>query len=208
VRDVVAFDCVGARAERYAVAPTMTLELRTTAETRVEAIALRCQIRIEPNRRRYNALEGERLHDLFGTPDRWADTLKPLQLANLSVMVPSFTSETTVDLPLPLTYDMEIATTKYFQSLEDGVVPLLLLFSGTIFTSVEGRLRVEQIPWSKEATYPLPVKVWREAVDINFPNSAWLPLHRETLEKLWTYKTRNSLPTWESVLEALLKMEE
>jgi len=205
---VVAFDCVGARAERYAVAPTMTLELRITGEARVEAIALRCQIRIEPNRRRYNTSEGERLHDLFGTPDRWADTLKPLQLANLSVMVPSFTGSTTVDLPLPLTYDMEIATTKYFQGLDDGVVPLLLLFSGTIFTSVEGRLRVEQIPWSKEATHPLPVKVWREAVDINFPNSAWLPLHRETLEKLRTYKTRNSLPTWESVLEALLKTEE
>ncbi|GAB3874433.1 hypothetical protein GCM10029964_016390 [Kibdelosporangium lantanae] len=151
---MVAFSCTGAHAERYAVAPTLTLDLRITAEARVEAIALRCQIRIEPNRRRYSTTEGDRLHDLFGAPDRWADTLKPLQLANLSLMVPTFTRATTVDLPLPLTYDMEIATTKYFQALDDGVVPLLLLFSGTVFTSVDGRLRVAQVPWSEEASYP------------------------------------------------------
>ncbi|MFD1050227.1 DUF6084 family protein, partial [Kibdelosporangium lantanae] len=32
-------------------------------------------MRIEPNRRRYSTTEGDRLHDLFGAPDRWADTL-------------------------------------------------------------------------------------------------------------------------------------
>ncbi|TCO62390.1 DUF6084 family protein [Actinocrispum wychmicini] len=202
------FDCVGARAERYAVAPTMTLRLRITSVGRVDAIALRCQIRIEPNRRRYSAAEADRLHDLFGSQDRWADTLKPLQLANLSVMVAGFTGGTEVDLPLPVTYDMEIATTKYFDGLEDGVIPMLLLFSGTVFVVTDGSMRVEQVPWSKESAYPLPLKVWRETMDIHFPNSAWLPIHRETLDALREFKTRNALPTWESTLDALLTTKE
>ena len=42
------FDCVGARAEPHAVVPLLTLELRITETTgvTVDAIALRCQIRI------------------------------------------------------------------------------------------------------------------------------------------------------------------
>jgi hypothetical protein len=200
------FDCVGARAERYAVTPSMTLELRIT-ETggqRVDAIALRCQIRIEPHRRRYSESEAGKLHDLFGDTDRWADTLKPLQLATLSTMVPGFTGAVTVDLPLPCTYDLEIASTKYFDGLDDGSIPLLLLFSGTIFTNQDGRLSVQQVPWSKESSYGLPVKVWRETVDMHFPNGAWLPLHRDTLEALRRFKTSNALPTWDSTLTALL----
>jgi hypothetical protein len=200
------FDCVGARVERYAASPCMTLELRITDVDggRVDAIALRCQVRIEPHRRRYSAEEADGLHDLFGDTDRWADTLKPLQLANLSVMVPRFAGSTTVDLTLPVTYDLEIATTKYFHGLQDGVVPLLLLFSGTVFASADGRMHVQQVPWNKETSYPLPVKVWRETVDVHFPNSAWLLLHRETLDSLRRFKTRNALPTWESAVNALL----
>src|ERR1700716_2029685 len=152
------FDCVSASAERYAVVPTLLLRLliTETAGERVDAIALRCQIRIEPHRRRYSAGEAERLHDLFGDTSRWAETLKPMQLTTLSTMVPGFTGATTMDLPLPCTYDLEIASTKYFSALEDGVIPLLLLFSGTVFRNNDGRLQVQQVPWSKEATFYLP----------------------------------------------------
>src|SRR5215510_15442959 len=110
------FDCVDTRADRYAVTPQLVLQLRIsdTDGDRVDAIALRCQIRIEPHRRRYSAVEAERLHDLFGDTERWAETLKPLQLTTLSTMVPGFTGGTTVDLPLPCSYDLEIASTKYF----------------------------------------------------------------------------------------------
>lgn len=200
------FDCVAARAERYAVTPSLTLQLRITdtGGDKIEAIALRCQIRIEPQRRRYSPQEAQRLHDLFGDTDRWADTLKPLQLANLSIMVPGFTGGTTVDLPLPCTYDLEIASTKYFNGLEDGVVPLLLLFSGTVFSIRDGRRTVRQVPWSKEASFALPVKVWRETVDVHFPNSAWLRVQRDTLDALQRFKSRNALPTWDDTLATLL----
>jgi len=200
------FDCVGARADRYAVTPGLTLELRITETEgeRIDAIALRCQIRVEPHRRRYSAQEAERLHDLFGDTDRWADTLKPLQLATLSTMVPGFSGTSTIDLPLPVTYDLEIASTKYFHGLDDGVVPLLLLFSGTVFRNVDGRLQVQQVPWSKESSFGLPVTVWRETVDLHFPNSAWLRVQRETLDALQRFKSRNALPSWDSTLAALL----
>jgi Family of unknown function (DUF6084) len=200
------FDCVGARADKYAVTPAMTMTLRIseTSGQRVEAIALRCQIRIEPARRRYSDAEAERLTDLFGETQRWADTLRPVQFTHVSIMVPGFTGSTELDLPIPLTYDMEIGATRYFAGLDDGEVPLLLLFSGTIFGTADGRLSVQLVPWSKEASYRLPVATWREAIDAHFPNSAWLRLSRHTLEELQRFKAQRALPTWESAVLALL----
>jgi hypothetical protein len=203
------FDCVGARADRFALTPSLTLELRITETTgqRVDAIALRCQIRVEPHRRRYSAEEARRLHDLFGDTERWSETLKPLQFATVSTMVPGFTGNVTVDLPLPCSYDLEIATTKYFAALRDGVIPMLLLFSGTVFGTSEGRLQVQQVPWSKEAAVPVPVTVWRAAIDLHFPNSAWLRVHRDTLDALQQFKSEHALPTWDSTIAALLERQ-
>jgi hypothetical protein len=201
------FDCVAARAEQYAVAPSMSLTLRIAETTgvKVDAIALRCQIRIEPTRRRYTEAEAERLNDLFGDTQRWADTLKPLQFTTVSVMVPGFSGSTELDLPVMLSYDLEIGSTRYFAGLYGGEIPLLLLFSGTVFAAVEGRLQVQQVPWSKEASYRLPVSVWREAIDAHFPNSAWIRMSRRTLDGLQRFKAREALPTWDATIAALLE---
>jgi Family of unknown function (DUF6084) len=170
----------------------------------VDAIALRCQIRIEPARRRYSDAEAERLGDLFGDTHRWADTLKPLQFAQVSVMVPGFTGSTEIDLPVPLSYDLEIGSTRYFAGLEHGEVPLLLLFSGTVFASAGGRFQVQQVPWSKEASYRLPISLWREAIDAHFPNSSWIKMSLQTLDELQRFKARMALPTWDATIAALL----
>jgi hypothetical protein len=200
------FDCVGAHADKYAVAPSMSLTLRIaeTSGQKVEAIALRCQIRIEPTRRHYTDAEAERLNDLFGDTQRWADTLKPLQFTTVSVMVPGFTGSVELDLPIMLSYDLEIGSTRYFAGLEDGEIPLLLLFSGTAFSTVDGRMQAQQVPWSKEASYRLPVSLWREAIDMHFPNSAWIRMSLQTLDELQRFKTRQALPTWDATLAALL----
>ena len=200
------FDCTGAKADRYAVVPSLALTLRIseTSGQRVEAIALRCQIRIEPARRRYSDAEAERLNDLFGDTQRWADTLKPLQFTTISTMVPGFTGSIEVELPVPFTYDLQIASTRYFSSLDDGEIPLLLLFSGTIFGSADGRMRVQQVPWSKETTFHLPVTQWREAVDAHFPDTTWITMSRQTLDELGRYKSRHALPTWDATVLALL----
>ena len=85
-RGRLVFDCIGARADPYAAVPAMTLSCGSARRPaqRVDAIALRCQIRIEPARRRYSPAEAERLSDLFGETQRWADTLKPVQFTNVS----------------------------------------------------------------------------------------------------------------------------
>jgi Family of unknown function (DUF6084) len=200
------FDCIAAQADRYAVMPSISLTLRIseTSGQRIDAIALRCQIRIEPSRRRYTTGEEERLKDLFGETTQWADTLKPMQFTNISTMVTGFTGSTEVPLPVTFSYDLEIGSGRYFASLESGEIPLLLLFSGTIFSVVDGKFQVQQVPWSKEATYRLPVSVWQEAVDVHFPNSGWITMSRQTLEELQQFKTRRALPTWEATVSALL----
>jgi hypothetical protein len=202
------FDCIGAAPDKYAVAPSMSLKLRISETTgqRVDAIALRCQIRIEPARRKYSAEEAERLNDLFGDTARWADTLKPMQFTTVATMVPGFTGSTEVDLPILFTYDLEIGTTRYFTGLEGGEIPFLLLFSGTVFSTVDGRLSIQQVPWSKEAHYRLPLTVWQEAIDVHFPDSAWIKMSRSTLDELLRFKSGAALPTWDATIAALLSL--
>ncbi len=202
----LAFDCIGTRVDRFAVVPCLSLVLRIseTSGQRVEAIALRCQIRIEPARRRYSAAEAERLNDLFGDTERWADTLKPMQFSTVATMVPGFSGAAEIELPVPFTYDLEVGSARYFDSLESGEIPLLLLFSGTVFTVIDGRIQVQQVPWSKEAAYRLPVQVWREAIDAHFPNSAWIRMSRQTMAELQRFKSAHAMPTWDMTLGELL----
>jgi hypothetical protein len=200
--------CVDVRADRYAAAPTMVFRLRITESTgvRVHAIALRCQIRIEPARRRYAEGEAERLLELFGETPQWGESLKPMQFAAVGVVVPSFTGATEIDVPVPCTYDFEVGAAKYLHALAGGEVPMLLLFSGTAFRRTDdGRFEVEQVPWSLESRYRVPVAVWRELMDRFFPSSGWIRVHRDTLDALQRFKAEGALPTWEDAFAALLK---
>ena len=200
--------CVDVRADRYAAAPTMVFRLRITESTgvRVHAIALRCQIRIEPARRRYAEGEAERLLELFGETPQWGESLKPMQFAAVGVVVPSFTGATEIDVPVPCTYDFEVGAAKYLHALAGEEVPMLLLFSGTAFRRTDdGRFEVEQVPWSLESRYRVPVAVWRELMDRFFPGSGWIRVHRDTLDALQRFKAKGALPTWEDAFAALLK---
>ena len=96
------FTALGVRSDPYAASPTLVFRLRVaeTGGRTVNAIALRCQLRIEPHRRSYSTAETPLLADLFGAPGRWGDTLKPLQFANVAVMVPGFTGTVEVDVPV------------------------------------------------------------------------------------------------------------
>ncbi|MCX4791267.1 MULTISPECIES: DUF6084 family protein [unclassified Streptomyces] len=199
------FTCTGVRADPYAAGPTLVFRLRITAseEARVHALALRCQIRIEPARRGYEQTEAEGLTDLFGERSRWGRTLQPVQFAQVPVMVPAFTGETETDVVVPCTYDLEIAATRYMNALTDGEVPLLMLFSGTAFTGTGG-FRVEPVPWDLEAPFRMPVVVWQEMVDQHFPGCGWIRLPRDTMDALLEFRSRHALPSWEATVRALL----
>ena len=129
----------------------------------IVGVSLRCQIRIESARRRYTAAEQERLRDLFGEPERWGQTLRPLLWANLTTTVPGFTGSTEIDLPVPRRLEPDEAAGKYFDALEDGSAEITLLFSGVVFYEAGERLQVSPIPWTSEARYAFPVRVWRAA---------------------------------------------
>ena len=201
------FDCLHVEPERYGAAPTLLFKLRIseTSGAQIHAMGLRCQIRIQPNLRRYSVEEEEKMLDLFGERSRWGDTMKPLQFANVSLMVPGFRGATEIDLPVPCTYDFEVSAAKYFHSLADGEIPLLLLFSGTVFEKGQTGFSVSQVPWNKEASFRLEVSVWKELMDLYFPESAWIRMRRDTLDALQAFKSQAVLPTWDDTLHALLK---
>ncbi len=196
----------------YAASPLLSFNLRVAcaaADERIESIALRCQIQFEVTRRHYTEREQERLLDLFGEPERWSQTLRTMLWTHAAVTVPAFTGSTVVDLPVPCTYDFNVAATKYFHGLEEGEVPLCLLFSGTVFyRDTEGAMRIGQVPWEKEATFRLPITVWRAMMDHYYPNSAWLNLPQDVFDRLYAYKSRHGLPTWEQVIARLLTTAE
>jgi hypothetical protein len=202
------FSVVEAVAERFAVSPLLVFKLKITnsnPQERIQSIALRCQVQIEPTKRRYSEQEQEQLFELFGEPERWGRTVRALLWTHVNTSVPSFQGETLIDLPVPCTFDFNVAGTKYFAGLTDGVVPLNLMFSGTVFyDSVERGLQVAQISWNKEAQFKLPISLWREMMDHYYPNTVWLCLRRDAFEQLARYKVEHAFPTWEQALERVI----
>ena len=205
----LSFEITGADYAPYSVLPTLVFKLRMTnedEEDQIQNVNLRCQIMLSVTKRRYSAEEKARLQDLFGTPERWGETLRTFLWTHVTTVVPRFSGSTVVELPVPCSYDFEVVSTKYFNALEDGDIPLTFLFSGTIFyTGQAGNLQIAQISWSKEATYRLPVTTWKAAIESAFPNSAWIRLPKDVFDQLYEYKLAHGLPTWEEAFTHLLR---
>jgi hypothetical protein len=198
----------GAEVVQYAAAPLLAFKLRIAnnpSDEIIHTVALRAQIQIEVTRRKYDANEQARLMDLFGEPDRWGQTLRSMLWTHTSVVVPRFAGSVLADISVPCTFDFNVAATKYFHGVTSGDLPLCFQFSGSVFyQSVDETLQVAPIPWDKEAKYRLPVKTWKGLMDAYYPNSAWLAVQRDTFEKLYQYKVREGIPTWEEALERAL----
>lgn len=198
----------GAEVTPFAMVPLLTFRLRVTnasPDETIHNVVLRCQIQIEATKRHYGAGEEARLRDLFGEPERWGQTLRAMLWTHANVVVPPFTGEVTAELPVPCTYDFNIAATKYFYALEEGDIPLDFLFSGSVFyQDGDGALQVAPISWSLEARFRLPVKTWRLLMDTYYPNIAFVELRRDVFDRLYQYKVRHGIPTWEQAVERIL----
>ncbi|MDT4950422.1 MAG: hypothetical protein QOJ37_3017 [Pseudonocardiales bacterium] len=192
--------------EPYAVAPQLTARLRIeeSTETPIHTLALRAQVRIEPQRRAYTPDEELALLDMFGARERWYDTLKPFMWMQTNAMVQGFTGLTEVDLALPTTYDFDVTASKYLHALRDGAVTVVLLFSGTIFTRGERGFGIEQIPWDREARYEMPIAVWHQLMQYYYPNTGWLRLDHDLIERLARHKAERGFTTWDEMLGSLL----
>jgi Family of unknown function (DUF6084) len=191
---------------RNAASPQLSFKTRITNSTPepIHSIALRIQVQIEPVRRRYTAEEQQRLKELFGEPERWSETLHPLLWANVNVNVSGFTGSAVIEIPVPCTFDFNVAVTKYIYGLDNGEIPTSLMFSGTVFHPGTTGLQVAQIPWDREASYRLPVNLWKQMMDAYYPDTAWICLPRETFERLDAFRARHGIATWKQALDRLL----
>ncbi|MFJ3144600.1 DUF6084 family protein [Streptomyces halstedii] len=202
----LAFSVLDVVAEPYTAAPQLTARLRIEerAGRRIHAIALHCQVRIEPQRRPYDAIERDGLHALFGERERWSDTLRPFQWMQCDTTVQGFTGATEFDLPLPCTYDFDVVGSRYLHALRDGGVPLTLMFSGTVFTRGQAGFGVQRVPWDREARHELPVAVWRQMMAYHFPNTGWIRLDHDVLARFADFRAKRGLTSWEETVDALL----
>src|SRR5262245_46907545 len=138
------FEIESVAPQPYAAAPLLNFKLRVGNATGEPAhsVILRCQIMLEVARRPYNDEERGRFLDLFGEPEQWDRTLRNMLWTNTSVTIHSFSDAAVVDLPVHCTFDFNVAAKKYFAGLEEGELPMLLLFSGRVFyMSESGALR-------------------------------------------------------------------
>ena len=204
------FQIVNVEPVRDLATPALAFHLRVTNQSEqqlVHAILLRCQIQIEAPRRRYKPQEQGSLQDLFGEPERWAQTLRSTLWANVNVNVPSFTGTVVYPVGVPCTFDLMVASAKYLHALEGGEVPLTFLFSGTVFyDSGQAGFQVAPVPWNKEARFRLPIRVWKEMIDLHYPNIAWLCLRRDVFDELNRFKVKEGITTFEETVERLLAM--
>jgi hypothetical protein len=202
----LSFDVVDVAPEPYAVTPVLTARVRVAmpGDQPVHAIALRCQVRIDPVRRGYSDDEAAGLTDLFGPRERWATTQHTFLWQHCAAMVPGFTSTTEVPLGLECTYDFEVAAAKYLHALRDGALPLQFLFSGTVFLAGQHGFSVRQVPWDCEDRYDMPVSVWRDLIQQHYPSSGWVRLDYQTVTALAAYKSERGLLGLDDAINELL----
>jgi Family of unknown function (DUF6084) len=204
----VTFAVLDVAPEPYAVSPQLTAHIAVVADDPVHAIALRCQVRIEPLRRPYSDDEAAGLADMFGPRERWANTQRTFLWQHTAAMVQGFTGSTEVALPLECTYDFEVTGSKYLHALRKGTIPLQFLFSGTIFrpplANGQRGFAVQQVPWDQEDQYDMPVSVWQDLIHQHYPNSGWVRLGHETVTALSAYKSERGMLDIDEAVTSLL----
>jgi hypothetical protein len=208
----LSFEILSANPARDMLTPAISFDLRISnafPEQTIHAVLLRCQIQIEVARRRYTPVEQEHLRELFDDPSRWSATLRPMTWANVSLNIPPFSGSTVQPLIVPCSFDLNVATAKYFRGIDGGDVPLTFLFSGSVFHDAgEGRLQVAPISWNKEARFRLPLDTWKALIDLHYPNAVCLNLRRDIFDELYRFKTSLGLASFEETIQRMLAIAE
>lgn len=195
-----------ARHRPFSAAPTMAFACRAqeSAGTEVQSMSLTAQLMIDPARRGYDEVARARLAELFGPPASWTPSTQGLSWARVATAVPRFRGATVFTLDVPCTYDLEVAATKYFYALEDGVAPLSFHFAGTVFYhDGAGQLQMTPIPWSTSARFDMPVEAWRAMIAEHYPGGGWIRLDARTLDALNARRAQRGL-TFDRCIEELL----
>lgn len=191
----------------YAAVPTIRFALRISAapDASIRAITLTVQVRVDAARRRYDPDAQRRLALLFGPAEQWGRSVRSFFWTQSVVSVPPFTGTTHVDLPVTCTYDFDLPIAQYAHGLSSGDIPLVFLFSGGVFyQDHNGLLRVGRVPLDREASFALPLRVWRQTMELYFPDSAWLRVSHAMFDRLTELRIRQGLTSWDSTLDGIL----
>ena len=205
-----------AEAVPFAASPTLAFRLKVVNSDRQEAIhtvVLRAQIRIEVARRSYTAEEQEGLRDLFGTPERWGQTLRKLLWTNASTVVPQFRGETTVDFQVPCTFDFTVATTKYFAWFggrrDTGAADVQR--DGFLRRRKEAHSWARRFSWDKGGEISRAgLKVWKDMMDAYYPNTrVAVPAPRRVRQRCINTRLRmGGFRGWKRCSRALLEADQ
>ena len=117
----LSFRVAGVEPAARGLTPLLHFKLEVSnapATEEIHGVILQAQIHIESAQRAYDSEEKEKLIDLFGTPDRWGQTLRTRLWSHASVTVRPFADSTDAVLPILCTYDLNVSATKYFYALE------------------------------------------------------------------------------------------
>jgi hypothetical protein len=144
--------------------PSLTVALAIDAAGRLlSAMSLNIRVQIRPELRRYSADEAAALWELFGPLEQWGRSLAPVPWTKLRHDVGPFDGLTSTEFHLPCHFDDSAAAPKYLAAVAAGLVPLEFLFSGTLsWPASDGRQQTAMIPWDRDATFRMPIAVWRE----------------------------------------------
>jgi hypothetical protein len=194
------FEMIDAVPEAHPATPALRLRLRVRVDgPAIDAIALRVRVQIEPWRRRHMQSEEALLTDLsLSTPLQWSQTAAALA---------GFERETAFEVPVPCTYDLQVAADKYLTALEDGSIPVRLFFNGTIFRGAPNGFNVEMLPWDLECAGEVGVEAWQRALDACFSGQAWIRVDRGTYDALRRYRSAHRNASWDETMNALLAAE-
>ncbi len=203
------FAVTGAAHVAFAATPTMLFTASATDPSGVEiqSIALSVQVMLDPAKRGYDSPTRERLGELFGPPASWAPSTSGLPWARVAAAVPGFSGSTIFAIEVPCTYDLEVASAKYFHAVREGVVPLSFHFNGNVFYyGAGGRLQVVPVSWTNTAQYRMPVATWRAMIAEHYPGTGWIRVHEDTLEALNHRRAVRGLPSFDACLTELLRL--
>lgn len=204
----VTFEVLGAAHEPFAAQPTLRFELSVFEPTDrpIYAISLTAQINFDPARRQYDDKTREELYELFGAPERWPSTTRSFLWTHATTIVHSFTGATTFGLEVPCTADLELVASRYVSALPDGEVPLTMHFTGRVmYEGPQRQVQVLHLPWHTQASYKMPVTVWKNMIKHHHGESGFVNLHNDTLEELKRYKRLRGLHSFDAVVLDMLE---
>jgi hypothetical protein len=203
------FEITGAAHVAFAATPTMLFSatVTDTSGVDIQSISLSVQVMIEPAKRGYDPATRERLAELFGPPASWAPATSGMPWGRVAAAVPSFSGATMFGIEVPCTYDLEVASAKYFYAVADGEVPLGFHFNGNVFFyGARAQLTVVPVSWSATAHYKMPVAAWRAMIAEHYPGGGWIRVDSATLAALNERRAARGLPSFDAAVSELLTL--